>query len=231
MRLWLAGPCAIVLLVSCDSPPGSPLAPNPVPVRPPAASHTLSGMVTAIGAPVVGVTVSVSWATDAATELAAATDGNGYYSIRDVRTSAPLVRVSKAGYFTDFKYVSVSRDTQLDFDLDRWVHISLGEVIQGRVGDVICTRLEGWGPKPCERFALTVPVRGTLEVTLSAPVFAFHLDVVQPDGTYLIYEGSYVSPLHGTVPVEAGLTYEIRVIGGPTAWDSPREFELTTALH
>jgi hypothetical protein len=37
-----------------------------------------------------------------------------------------------------------------------------------------------------------------------------------------------VSPLRVTIPVHAGSTYEIRVVGG---WEPPREFELTTTLE
>ena len=51
-----------------------------------------------------------------------ATDGNGSYSfpsVENVSFSGALVSVSKADYFTDTKYILMSQDRQLDFDLER----------------------------------------------------------------------------------------------------------------
>lgn len=81
---------------------------------------------------------------------------------------SPLLSASKPGYFTDVKfadanYVPISKDTQLDFELDPWVHISLGEVIRGRIGvdDAVCSHW-GYGSTVCQRFAVTAPASGTL---------------------------------------------------------------------
>lgn len=59
MRAMLACVCAIVVLAACDATPGNPVAPDtiPVPVRLAAVSYTVSGAVTAAGAPVVGAWV------------------------------------------------------------------------------------------------------------------------------------------------------------------------------
>jgi hypothetical protein len=242
MRAMFACVCAIVLLVACDSPPAvrpsptapPPASPSPVPVP---STYTLSGVVRTTGnVPVSGAKVVVL-----GQELSASatTDGNGYYSISGVKASplegmSPLLSASTAGYFTDVEFANrsygpISNDTQVDFTLAPLVRISLGEVISGTapLGDPVCSHW-GYGAGACQRFAVTVPATGTLDVTLSASVFNFDLDIVGPDGTFAVYSGIWASPLRVTVRVEAGSTYEIRVIGG---WNPARDFELTTALR
>jgi hypothetical protein len=75
---------------------------------------------------------------------------------------------------------------------------------------------------------VTIPERGNLIVTISV---GFHLDVVRPSGEYDVYEAPYVSPVSARIAAEGAATYELLVIGGNPAWDSPRDFELTTALY
>jgi hypothetical protein len=147
---------------------------------------------------------------------------------------SPLLSASKTGYFTDVEFANpgfgaISSDSNVDFNLDPWVSISLGELVQGQVtpDDPLCSHW-GYGSSACQRFALTVPSSGILEVALSAPVFNFDVDVVGPDGTFVLYDGSWRSPLHLTIQAGAGSTYEIRVIGG---WSEARDFELTTMLR
>jgi hypothetical protein len=57
----------------------------------------------------------------------------------------------------------------LDLRLDPLKHIRLGETIRGQIGDTECAGLGygGWyGQRaPCQRFAVTVPTSGTLELT------------------------------------------------------------------
>jgi hypothetical protein len=213
------------------------MAPSSVPVRSTSSFHTLDGAITSQGSPLNDVTVSV-WPSPVegfgGDKLTAVTDSSGRYSVSGVRTSVPLVRAAKRGFFTDFQHVAVSQDVHLDVGLDPWVPVAIGAVVKGRIPDTNarCTRgASGWGPKPCERFAITIPARGNLVVTISAPTFVFHLDVVGPSGEYDVYEGFYMSPMTTQIPVEANATYELRVIGGNPAWDSARDFELTTALY
>jgi hypothetical protein len=139
---------------------------------------------------------------------------------------SPLVSASKPGYFTDIKftnanYAPVSRDTQLDFELDPLVFISLGDVVPGGNFDAVCSHW-GYGTSACQRFALTVPSAGTLEVKVAAANNSGDLDIVGPDGTF----AGYIPYPSGLVVVKGGLTYEIRVT---TA--GRRAFDLATALR
>lgn len=218
-------------------------APFPPPA-PPGTSRGLTGAVRGDGnVPVAGakvVVLAVGWYGGSTTEASAVTDGNGTYAMPEVRAYAGqdqigwlLVGASKPGYFADFKWwLDFPKDADLDLRLEPWTHVRLGEVIRGQIGESECAGLGygGWyGQRaPCARYALTVPASGTLELTVSAKVFNFDVDVVAPDGTFAAYSGSSSSPLRVTAPVEAGLTYEVRVAGG---WSPAREFELTTALR
>jgi hypothetical protein len=71
-----------------------------------------------------------------------------------------------------------------------------------------------------------VPSAGTLEVTVTAPIFDFDIDVIRPDGTFALYNPVWISPSRNPIPVEGGSTYQIR-LAGPV----PREFELRTVLR
>ena len=230
----------IVWLAACDGTPSVPTGPTGTagsnPPVPPVTMYTVSGVVrTSSGVPVSGARVVVL---GQAGSISAATDGNGNYSISGVQASfdrmSPLLSASSASYFTDVEfadsnYLPIVKDTKLDFSLAPVAPISLGEVIQGRspAGDRVCSHW-GYGSSACQRFALTAPTSGTLEVTVSASAFEFDFDVVGPDGTFALYDGSWKSPLRVAIPVNGGSTYEIRVIGG---WSPPREFELRTALR
>ena len=234
-----------ILLLGCDdrvprnpvtgpTPSAPPPAPGPIPPPP---TYTVSGVVkTTANVPVAGARVVVLGQESPAV---ATTDADGRYSVSAVKASpaesmAPLLSASKAGFFTDVEfaggsYSPISRDTQLDFELSPSASISLGDVIRGQSpdGDPVCSHW-GYGSTACQRFALTVPASGNLEVTLSAPVFNFDVDIVGPDGTFALYSAVWVSPLRVSIPVVAGSTYEIRVIGG---WSPPRQFQLTTTVR
>ena len=92
--------CVALLLGSCESSPRLPTAPDPpsAPAPPAGRTHTLSGVVTTGGAPVVGARVAVL---EIQPERSATTDGNGSYSISGVETSSfwdrTLVRFSQPG--------------------------------------------------------------------------------------------------------------------------------------
>ena len=247
MKVNLACVCAIVVSVACGSPrspnplPGAPdpIPASPAPPAPSTANGNLAGVVTAIGnSPASGVKVlvmGVDWPGNYVIESTATTDADGHYSMQDVKASAGsvwhLVGASRPGYFADFIWwMDFPKDEKFDLELKPWVHISLGQVVQGRIGDALCAGLGygGWnGRSECQRFALTAPRSGTLEVTVSATDFNFDIDVVSPDGTFAAYASSSHSPALITFPAEGGSTYEIRVAGG---WSTARDFTLTTRM-
>ena len=117
------------------------------------------------------------------------TDASGSYnfpSVENVSFSGALVSVSKADYFTDTKYILMSQDRQLDFDLERAVDISVGQVILSQIGEARCASFGygGMGGAVCRRFALPLHASGTLEVTVSSsPAAPFDITVLRPDGT------------------------------------------------
>ncbi len=251
MERKLAYLCGLVLLVACaDSRPlptptsPTPMTPTPAPCPPcplPGA-HTLSGVVRVAAVPVAGAQVglvrlgAVGNPTSGPEELIAslATDGNGSYSfpnVENVSFSGALVSVSRAGYFTETKYILMSQDRQLEFDLERAVAISVGQVMLSQVGEARCASAGygGMGGATCRRFALPVQAPGTLEVTISSsPSGPFDVTVLRPNGTIGINAASSVSPLKVTLTVAAGLTYQIDVVHINPA---TREFELTTTLR
>lgn len=167
------------------------------------------------------------------------TDASGSYilpGVKDASNSrwASWVRATKPGYFANFQRPWVRQDMRIDFALDPWVPIPLGEVLRGTVSaaDAVC-RGNSYGlPGYCHRFALTVTSSGTLEVTLTWPNVRpdVVLDVVRPGGrpcALFAWPGATRHRL--TLPVDAGSTYEIRVVDDGAA--SPLSYELTTALR
>ena len=243
--------CFLVLVVACADSRPLPSLTSPTPMTPTSAPcvlpcplpgvHALSGVVRVAGAPVVGAKVGLiklgvqAPLSPGPEDLIASrvTDGSGSYnfpSVENVSFSGALVSVSKADYFTDTKYILMSQDRQLDFDLERAVDISVGQVLLSQVGEARCasTGYGGGGGATCRRFSVPLHASGTLEVTVSASrTLPFDFTVLRPDGTIGIYIGAS-SPVKATLPVGAGLTYQIDVVHvDPTT----REFELTTALR
>jgi len=241
MNRKLAGLGIVVLLAACDDTRrDSTLAPTPTqsPTSPAGSTaYALSGVVTAAGLPIAGATVALLTFDSGALIASTVTDGNGSYHLSDVRNvsvSGALVSVSRSGYFTETRYVPMTRDETSDFSLVHASHISVGERIRSRPGDARCASLGygGRGGTSCQRFALTVPVSGTLEVEVdSTPASISNGDVtvLKPDGTIGIYASPPGWPLRLTFQVATGLTYQIDVVhrGVPGAQD----FELTTALR
>jgi hypothetical protein len=157
-------------------------------------------------------------------DVSTTTDANGDYKVAGVQT--PVVRASKPGYFTAGKVVSRTQDTRVDFVLQLLVYVSLGQVIRGRVeaGDLGC----GDPQEVCDQFALAVPARGTLEVSLASSIPSdLDLHVETPAGEAFGPPIGAPYPLRVSVQAEAGATYQIRVVGFA---DRPRDFELTTRL-
>jgi len=163
-----------------------------------------------------------------------ATDAAGSYSfakVENVSFSGALVAVSKAGYFTDTKYIQMSEDRQLDFDLERAVNISVGQVLLSQVGEARCASggYGGMGGALCRRFALPIRTSGMLDVTVASnPASPFDINVLRSDATIGAYNSSSVSPVGVTLSVTAGLTYQIDVVAISPA---TREFELTTNVR
>jgi len=201
-----------------------------------AAPYTVSGAVTdASGAPIVDASVGeyvVRFRPDIIvgfpTRFAGRTDGAGNFSLSGF-LSAPapevMVRAAKPGYFTAVKRVPIAPSMRVDLTLDPWVHMPLGTVVRGTVerGDAAC----GDPTELCERFALTVSASGTLEVSVTAPIFeGMDLYVDTPAGE--VFGPLPRAPLRLAIPAVAGSTYQIRVLNFT---DRPREFELHTRLR
>jgi hypothetical protein len=258
MRHWIVFPLgSIVFLLGCGNSPLSPAAPTSVPAAsttdtapfpppaPPGTTRGLVGKVTGAGnVPIAGarvVVLAVGWYGGTTTEASVVTEEDGAYTMPAVRAYAGgdpvgwlLVGASKPGYFADFRWwLDFPKDADMDLRLEPFTRsIALGEVVRGQIGESECAGLGygGWyGQRsPCQRYAIAVPASGTLEMTLSAPLFNFDVDVVSPDGTFAVYASSSSSPFRVRAQVEGGLTYEIRVAGG---WSAAREFELTAVLR
>lgn len=222
-RRFLINPSPVV--------PPPPSAPAPAPS--PQSLHALSGVVRAGGVPVAGVKVALLKFEESALTASVLTDERGAYrftSVAPVTSSGALVSVSKPDYFTDTRYVDISQDQRVDFDLERAVHISVGHVIQSQVGEARCASL-GYGHPPgalCRRFALVPPSSGPLEVTVSStPSPPFDISVLNPDGT-IGANVSGSSPVRVRLQVAAGSTYQIDVVHiSPLT----RDFELLTTLQ
>jgi hypothetical protein len=245
MKRKVARLCIVVFLTACDdAQQRSPAAPTPSPIAPAPApggltgAYALSGVVTAAGLPVAGATVSLLTFETGTLIKSTLTAANGSYSLSEVQNVSPasgaLVSVSMPEYFAETRYVPMTRDETSDFDVVHPSHISVGERIRSRPGDARCASLGygGRGGTPCQRFALTIPVSGTLEVevdTTQASAYNGDVTILKPDGTIGIYASPPGWPLRLTLQVGAGLTYQIDVVHrGPPGF---QDFELTTALR
>ena len=242
---------ATVLLVACDGGQTVPTGPSQISTaglalrQSSSQTHRLSGVVTAAGVPASGAEIAelqTVYGDDCfiPQELSRTTsDASGSYTLPAVGDSstsmwASWVRATKPGYFTDFQRPRVSQDMRLDFVLDPWAHVPLGEVVRGTVnhGDAVCHGNSYGLPGFCHRFALTAPSAGTLDVTLAWPNVRpdVVLDVVRPGGVPCALFSWPGSTRHSlTLPVNAGSTYEVRVVDDGAA--SPLNYELTTALR
>ena len=165
MELKFAYLCGLVLVVACGDSrplptrptPTSPAPVNPTPAClpcPPPGVHALSGVVRVDGVPVVGATVGLiqlgpqTPISAGPQDLIASrlTDKKSPYnfpSVENVVFSGALVSASKAGYLIDTKYILMSENRQLDFDLEPAVYISLGEMTAA-VGEARCASF-GYG--------------------------------------------------------------------------------------
>jgi hypothetical protein len=209
----------VVLVSACTNSRDLPTAPTSAstvssstpadaPFPPPAPRGTTRALVGTVrshnNTPIAGakvVVLAVGWYGAYTVEASAITDGDGSYSMPEVRAYAGpdaigwlLVGAFTPGYFADFKWwLDFPKDADLDLRLDPLRHVRLGEVIRGQIGDTECAGLGygGWyGQRaPCQRFAVTVPASGTLEVTVSAAISDFDIDIVTSDGMFAAYDG------------------------------------------
>ncbi len=251
MRQLLVYASTTMLLAACEGHPNPSTGPSAIPAPSVATSkgsfqtHQISGVVTAAGTPASGVEVAelqTVYGDDCFTphELSSSTtDASGSYTLPAVNDSstsmwASWMRAYKSGYFVDFQRPRVSQDARLDFQLDPWTFVPLGEVVHGTLnsGDAVCHGNSYGLPGFCDRFALAIPSPGTLEVTLTWPNVRpdVVLDVVGPGGipcALFSWPGGTRHSLR--LPVNAGSTYEVRVVDDGSA--SPLNYELTTALR
>jgi hypothetical protein len=196
-------------------------------------TFTVSGVVRAAGVAVEGARVVVVGESLSPTT----TDHNGFYSVSGVPSAfdrlSPMLSASKAGYFTDVAfanptYAPIDRNTTLDFHLVPATAIAVGEVIHGRVegASAICSHW-GYGLSPCQRYTVTAPHTGTLELAITGPIHDFDVDIVGPDGHFVLYN-NILGPRQIPIAVQGGFTYEIRVVG---YFNLIREFEFVTTMH
>lgn len=243
---WLPA-CAVVLFTACGNSPTQPTAIPPTGAQAPPTLYSLSGVVRAAGVPLAGAKVGLvkfgvpspdlgPFATRGAEDLIAAvvTDASGSYSFPTaafVSFSGALVSVSRSEYFTDTKYILMTENRELNFDLEPAGYISVGQIIQTEIGNARCASFGygGGGGAVCRRFAVPVAASGTLEVSLStSPVQPFDLSVLRPDGTIAVYNASSSSPVRVSLPVAAGLAYQIDAVHASAA---ARAFELIATLR
>ena len=117
-----------VLLAACDARPPSPTGPTPPgPGTPPAVTYSLSGVVsemTATGsAPIEGAKVAEQ------SGRTGVTDADGHYSISGLTETNRIISVSRNGYVTGTRTVTMSGDTQLDIRLERIQTYTLSGVV------------------------------------------------------------------------------------------------------
>lgn len=239
MRTTCLRVAAALFMAGCDGLSPVPSAPTPpvvvtatqAPVPP---SNTLAGVVRVAGIPTSGAKVALLTFETGAEITATLTDTNGSYSLSEVRNVSPfsgaLVSVSKAAHFTETRYIPVFGEQRFDFELERadWA-VTVGEAVQAAVvTSARCASLGygGRGGAACQRFVITTPTPGVLEILVSSsnPAATFDITLLKPDGSI----AGYVALLPLRAGVEAGLTYQIDVVHVDP---STREFVLRTAMR
>lgn len=118
----------VILLSACDGGSSIPTAPTSTAQTPTATvTYVLSGAVsemTATGpSPIEGARV------DAGSGLSATTDESGLYRISGLPATSRSISVTRGGYVTQTRTVTVSGDTLLDIRLDRIVSYTLSGLV------------------------------------------------------------------------------------------------------
>ena len=101
-----------ILFSACGDSPTSPGATD----RPPTPTYTLSGVVT-VATEKGTVLVTGARVEESNSRRAAITDLNGFYSISGLTPTNNVVTVSKAGYVSDTRPVTINSDTRLDIEV------------------------------------------------------------------------------------------------------------------
>lgn len=101
-----------ILLSACGDSPTSPGVTD----RPAAPTYTLSGVVT-VATEKGPVLVTGARVEESSSRRTATTDLNGFYSISGLQATNNVVTVSKAGYASGTRPVTISSDTRLDIEV------------------------------------------------------------------------------------------------------------------
>lgn len=171
-----------------------PTAPTPTQTRTPDPTFTVSGMVVGQGsAPVEGARVFVAG-------VQGTTDGNGYYSLSGVPRSYGGVSAVKAGYAAARKILTVSGDTQFDFQLGPRVAIY---TLSGVVSEETPTGLlpvEGVqvSEYSCEAVSPEPPFFSN-----SCPVLIYQTTTTDRKGFYS-FSGLYAGKENSITPIKEG---------------------------
>jgi TolA-binding protein len=160
------------------------------------------------------------------TDFSGRTDAAGRLELSGVPIDASqrvLVRAAKPGYFTATAALAPQQEMQHHFTLRPWVLTPVNQTIRGT------TRLDAWcesQTQPCQRYAVTAPRNGRLEVSvMTSDRGAMDLWLEVPGGD--IFAPLVNGPLQIAIDAVAGATYEIRVL---SYRGQPRDFELTIQL-
>ena len=238
MARFISNVCAVYLLVACGRP-GSATADAQAPSGASSttrAAYAISGIVRDTRRqPIRAARIDVI--APGFEGKFVVSDGSGRYRIPDLFGGVHVV-ASKDGYFSDIRAIAATNDAVVDFILQALHRIEIGNAIRealtsdypmcfGRdYGD---TGLERRGIL-CHRFFVTASVGGVLEVVLMwDPQTRLALDLIAPDGLSVqSFNGDGRTSL--TMPVQKGVTYEVRVLGDREKQGAVQDFELRTTV-
>ena len=135
-----------------------------------------------------------------------------------------LLRAAKPGYFTSHVLLPAGLEMQHRFTLRPWVMTGVNQTIRGTTRiDAFCEAPS----EPCQRFAVTAPRNGRLDVSVkTSDRLEMDLWVELPGGD--IYGPRVNRPLQLEFDATAGTTYEIRVLSYRGV---PRDFELSIQMR
>ena len=126
----LAGLMGVAIFIAaCDGGASSPNSPTLTAATPPTTvTFTLSGTVSEMtaqeAAPIRGARVA-----DVGSGRTAVTDASGFYSIPGLSATSHAFSITREGYVTEARTVTIGSDTQLDVRLERMVSHTLSGVV------------------------------------------------------------------------------------------------------
>ena len=162
------------------------------------------------------------------TTFSGRTDATGRVEISGetvTMTERLLVRAVKPGYFTSAVRLPASLEMEHHFRLRPWVITTVNQTIRGTtmLDDSCESDID-----TCQRFAVTTPRNGRLEVSVTTAVRRdLDLWLEVPGGD--IYAPDEKSPLRLEIDAVAGTTYELQVRTFRVQAE-PRDFELRIQL-